>query len=340
MSFIIEQQVALKDRNTLALPATAAHFCTVRNVAEARQAISFANEHGLPITVLGGGSNIVLVGDVAGLVMAIAIKGVELLATTADTVSLRVGAGESWSDFVEYSLSQSWFGLENLALIPGTVGAAPIQNVGAYGVEICQLLDSVEAINRHSGELKIFSNSQCQFGYRHSVFKAQERDQWIITHVTLTLSTTPDICLDYPDLQQALTGVTKPTPAQVFEAVCQLRRHKLPDPDQIPNAGSFFKNPLLSENEAQVFLNTYPGCPSYRQADGRTKLAAAWLIDQAGWKGFRDGPVGVHERQALVIIHCGKGQGSDILNLAHRIADDVKARFGVDLELEPTVIGV
>jgi len=339
MAVEILPDVSLKPFNSLALPGVAAFFCRATSIDALRQGLEFARARSLPVTVLGGGSNIVVSGDVPGLVIALATAGIDVVSEDDDEVVVRVAAGENWHGLVAYSLEQGWCGLENLALIPGSVGAAPIQNIGAYGVELDRVLVLVEVMDVTSGDVRAMSKADCQLAYRDSIFKHSLKGQVIITAVTLKLSKAPQLNISYPELKQALSGIGRPTPRDVFAKVCALRQAKLPDPAVIHNAGSFFKNPVLAPNEAAVLMARHPDIPRYPQADGAIKFPAAWLIDRAGWKGRREDQVGVHHNQALVLVHFGGGCGDQLLDFAHRIADDVRAKFGVDLEMEPVVIG-
>ena len=285
------------------------------------------------------GSNTVVNGNVRGLVILLATRGIRHREEGGDMVTVEVAAGENWHDLVEYCLDRGWFGLENLALIPGSAGAAPIQNIGAYGVELAALLRSVAVVDIASGEHGEMPAAACRLGYRDSIFKHELRGRTVIRAITLGLSRTPRTNLGYPDLARALAHRQDPNPWDVFHAVCALRKSKLPDPQVIPNAGSFFKNPVLDARASARLVAQYPDIPRYPQADGAVKFPAAWFIDRAGWKGKRDGPVGVHERQALVLVHLGNGCGEDILALARTIAADIRSRFGVALEIEPVVVG-
>ncbi len=256
-----------------------------------------------------------------------------------DEATLVLGAGENWHDSVMYAATSGYRGIENLALIPGTAGAAPVQNIGAYGVELKDTLVSVTALDRHSGETVVLAGADCRFGYRDSLFK-QEPGHYVITEIRLRLSRSRPLALDYGDLKGYFgddLDVATLTPLEVANAVMAVRRRKLPDPQTLPNAGSFFKNPVVSDETWQRLQRDNPGIAGY-PAVGSVKLAAAWLIDQCGWKGYRDARVGVHSHQALVLVNHSGGSGADILALARRIREDVKKRFGVELEMEPGVV--
>jgi UDP-N-acetylmuramate dehydrogenase len=239
---------------------------------------------------------------------------------------------------VEHCLQQGWYGLENLSLIPGNMGAAPIQNIGAYGVELCDLFVSLEAIEVSSGELVVMDKQACQFGYRDSIFKQAGKGRYLITQVTLALSSEPQVNIQYPVLAEALRG-KDPSPEQVSAAVCRIRREKLPDPQNIPNAGSFFKNPVIEAELLHRLLGSNTSMPHFQQPDNRAKVPAAWLIDQCGFRGLRSGNVGVHQHQALVLVNFG-GTGAEILHLAQQIQDAVQERFSIALEIEPQIYGL
>ncbi|WP_338109419.1 UDP-N-acetylmuramate dehydrogenase [Pseudomaricurvus alkylphenolicus] len=331
----------LTTMNTLALPSQAAYFASVDSVAQLQETLKWwkSQRTSLPVMALGGGSNLVLAGDIQRLVIKVDIQGREEVQEDDQFVWLRIGAGENWHDLVRHCMDFHLWGLENLALIPGNVGAAPIQNIGAYGVELCELFAELTAVEISSGVSVTFDRDACHFGYRDSVFKQRLRDRYIITSVTLKLRKEADLCWHYPALQQYFAErETEPeTPLDIFAAVCEVRRSKLPNPAEIANAGSFFKNPVISDAQYQQLQQRYPDMVAYPQAGGKVKLAAGWLIDQAGWRGRQQGAVGVHERQALVLTHDGCGTGADLLALADDIKSDIYERYGVELEIEPRV---
>lgn len=340
----VEKNVPLILLNTLAIDASAEFFCQVDSIESLQEAIAYAKAHSLPVTVLGGGSNLVLPEKLPGLTIAMAIKGIDLVGEPGEARHISVGAGENWHQLVMHTLNKGWFGLENLALIPGLAGAAPIQNIGAYGVELKDRFLVLEAVNLHTGECESMTASDCEFGYRDSVFKGRLRDQFAIVGIQLCLSAVPDLQLSYPALSSAL-GVSRLdvslkegeiTPQQVAEAVCRVRRSKLPDPAVLPNAGSFFKNPIVGKEQAAVLSARYSGLVTYPQPDGSVKLAAGQLIEQCGWKGYREGKVGVHSDQALVLVNEG-GSATQLLALADRINQSVQDTYGVCLEIEPRI---
>jgi UDP-N-acetylmuramate dehydrogenase len=337
---IIEQiykSFDLKDFNSLAIPAKAEFFCSIDSVSQLQQALVYAKQQNLKITPISGGSNLVLAADVSGLVLHINLKGVSSSMMLDNTVDISVAAGENWHDFVTLCLNNGWHGLENLALIPGNMGAAPIQNIGAYGVELSHFLQSVDVVNVETGQPEVLTDEDCDFGYRTSVFKQSALDKYVITGVNLRLSTQPVTHVSYPALADLLQGV-EPTPKIVFDTVCQLRRSKLPDPKEIPNVGSFFKNPIVSKQQADRLMAIYPEIPTFSVEGGLTKLAAAWLIEHCGFKGSRHGKVGVHHKQALVLVNF-EGNGQDILLLAENIKTQVAKKFAVELEVEPRIYG-
>ncbi|WP_372999754.1 UDP-N-acetylmuramate dehydrogenase [Marinobacter sp.] len=335
----IRENVELEALNTLHVPARARFYVEVRSAGELAQSLGWAATEGLNVLILGGGSNLVFAGDFMGLVVRLAIRGRRWEHIDGHNATLVLGAGENWHEAVLYAARAGYRGIENLALIPGTAGAAPVQNIGAYGVELCDCLESVTALDRTTGELVVLENEQCRFAYRDSVFK-QTPDRYVITEIRLGLSRSRPLMLGYRDLQEYLgdTQESSLDPLDVAEAVMAIRRRKLPDPDKVPNAGSFFKNPVVDGATFESLKARFPDIVAYPQEQG-VKLAAAWLIDQCGWKGFRNERVGVHNRQALVLINHSCGSGSDILTLAERIRGSVTARFGVSLEMEPGIVG-
>nr|WP_272890134.1 UDP-N-acetylmuramate dehydrogenase [Stutzerimonas stutzeri] len=336
---IIEKDFSLKPFNTFAVEARARYFAQAHDDQEVREALAAAQRLGLPLRVLGGGSNLLFTSDVEALVVRLVSRGIRVLSEEGDHVVLEAEAGEPWHSFVLHSLELGLAGLENLSLIPGTVGAAPIQNVGAYGVEISDVFAGLTALDHTTGELCEFDAAACAFGYRDSLFK-QKAGRFIILRVRFALRRAPRLQLEYGPLRQRLlqAGVEHPTPRDVSDAVCAIRREKLPDPQVLGNAGSFFKNPLVPQSLADELRRCHPNLVAFPQANGQVKLAAGWLIEQAGWKGFREGDAGVHGLQALVLVNHGQASGKQILALARRIQTDINLRFGVVLEIEPNVI--
>ncbi|QJD58491.1 UDP-N-acetylmuramate dehydrogenase [Pseudomonas sp. gcc21] len=331
----------LRTHNTFGISEHAERLVFVENDRQLLQALSLADKHAWPVTLLGGGSNLVLAGPVRGLVLAIRSRGRRVVSRSGREVIIEAEAGENWHALVNWSLDLGLCGLENLSLIPGTAGAAPVQNIGAYGVELEDVFESVEVYDRCTGDIRRLHREHCRFAYRDSLFK-QEPGRYIILRLRLRLSSVPDPKLGYGPLANAwqATGLQRADARVVSELVCQIRQSKLPDPSQLANAGSFFKNPLVTAEQAEALQQCWPGLPSYMQPDGRYKLAAGWLIEQAGWKGSRDGDAGVHREQALVLVNYGRARGEDIMGLATRIQTDIRQRFGVSLEMEPIVLGL
>ena len=326
--------------NTLGLPSRADRLVLVNSEAQLQEVLVTARRAG-PVTVLGGGSNVVLLPRVPGTVLVMQTRGMQVQPVGADVGLVTAAAGERWHDLVRFVIGQGWGGLENLALIPGSVGAAPIQNIGAYGVELADRMVGLRALELATGVIRRFERADCGFGYRDSYFKQAGRDRYVIIDVTLRVYRTPPLVVDYPDLIGELTamGCARPAAVDVAEAVVRVRRRKLPDPRQIGNAGSFFKNPVISAAAARALAGREAGLSMHALEDDGVKLAAAQLIDRCGWKGVRRGSVGVWRRQALVLVNFGGASASELLGLSETIRRDVQARFGVELELEPRVLG-
>ncbi|MDT6960491.1 UDP-N-acetylmuramate dehydrogenase [Cupriavidus sp. SZY C1] len=327
----------LRRHNTFGFDARARLAAHIRTETDLVTALADPRAAGMPVVVLGGGSNVVLTGDLDACVLLMEISGYAV-ADQGDNWHVTAGAGENWHALVSRTVADGLPGLENLALIPGTAGAAPIQNIGAYGVELRERFASLRAYDRQAGEFVTLDLDACAFGYRDSLFKRAGRDRYIITAVTLRLPKAWQPVLNYGELARELEGLAAPTAAQVRDAVIAIRSRKLPDPARIGNAGSFFKNPVVPAAQRHALLADHPALVSYPQPDGSYKLAAGWLIDQCGFKGLDDGPVGVYGKQALVLVHHGGGTGAALLKLADRIADTVQARFGVRIEPEPVIL--
>ena len=321
--------------NTLAMPAKAQFFAELTDLSDLPELLDFIAQNGMPTLWLGGGSNLVLADKVPGCVVHIATKGIELLSESQESVLIKVAAGESWHGLVRQCLDNKWFGLENLALIPGSVGASPVQNIGAYGVEVADRIDRVEVFDTLSSTFRVMQKSECQFAYRDSLFK-RNPGRFIITSVLFELSKHFEAKCSYAALQDWLDvqGVKEPTAQAIFDAVVAVRQSKLPNPDLLPNAGSFFKNPVVSIDCFERLRQTYPGIPHYQDVSG-VKLAAGWLIDQSGWKGVYRDRVGVHKDQALVLVNHSGGTRIDIERLAGEIKQSVLDRFSVQIEQEP-----
>jgi UDP-N-acetylmuramate dehydrogenase len=340
----LEKNVALQALNSFGIVARAQQLVRIANAEDLRAVLVDPVLSGLPKFVLGGGSNIVLTGDVKPLVLKVEIMGRQVLLETDKHVIVQAGAGENWHEFVRWTVEQGLGGLENMALIPGTVGATPVQNVGAYGVETQDRMHSLDALHLDTGESFSLEPGQCGFGYRDSVFKHAGglglRGKALITHVRFALSKPWRADLSYLDLQrkQEAAGVQNPSLQQVFDWVCDIRRAKLPDPALVGNAGSFFKNPTVTPEQCQDIIAREPKIVHYPMPDGNVKLAAGWLIDACGWKGKSVGNASVYEKQALVLINRGGATGGEVVTLAKAIQTSVYERFGIMLEPEPVVV--
>ncbi|TRX74889.1 UDP-N-acetylmuramate dehydrogenase [Pseudomonas mangiferae] len=339
MSLQVREGVSLAPYNTFGIDVRARGFAEAQGEEDVRAALAEAAARRLPLLVLGGGSNLLLSRDVEALVLKMSSRGVRVLEDDGRRAILEAEAGEPWHPFVLDTLARGFAGLENLSLIPGTVGAAPVQNIGAYGVELKDVFAGLTALDRRNGELVTFDREACSFGYRDSLFK-QEPDRWVILRVRFALDRQAPPHLDYGPLRQRLaeSGIDTPSAVDVSRAVCAIRQEKLPDPAQLGNAGSFFKNPVVDADSANALRARYTDLVAYPLADGQVKLAAGWLIERAGWKGFREGDAGVHQQQALVLVNHGTASGAEILALARRIQGDILARFGVTLEMEPNLL--
>jgi UDP-N-acetylmuramate dehydrogenase len=339
-SLPIQHDISLRPFNTFGVDARARTYLAVDDVSLLAAVRSDAELAALPRLVLGGGSNILLTRDFPGLVLHMQFKGIEVVGEDEDARHVRAAAGENWHDFVQWTLAQGFGGLENLSLIPGSVGASPIQNIGAYGIEIKDRFHALTLFDFDTGETRVLDKPACAFAYRDSVFKHALRDRAVVLDVTFALPKRWQPNTKYADVANELTarGIAKPTPQQIADAVIAIRTRKLPNPAQIGNAGSFFKNPVVTPQQRDALLAQYPELVSYAQPDGSVKLAAGWLIDQCGWKGKSLGPAGVYENQALVLINRGGASGGDIAQLADAIRKDVEKRFGVTLESEPVYL--
>lgn len=335
----IKENFSLHPFNTFHIESIARYFTEINSIDAFGELIVSNEFKSNPLLILGGGSNLLFTGNYKGIAVHIINKGIEILSRNHDSVMVKASAGENWHDFVLFCVKNGFGGVENLSLIPGTVGSSPIQNIGAYGVEIKDTLFSLEAFDLETGELQIFSNKECRFGYRDSIFKQDLKGKFAIWSVTFELKINPVVQIGYGAIKQELElmGIQHPGIADVSKAVCAIRQNKLPDPKVLGNAGSFFKNPTVDQKLAEKLLETFPKLVSFPSGD-KVKLAAGWMIEQCGWKGFRDGDAGVHENQALVLVNYGNAAGSNILTLAHRIQNSVYERFGVKLDMEVNVI--
>lgn len=335
----IQENKSLKPYNTLGVAAKARYFLSVTTPGSLLAAIDEVRDD-LSYLVLGGGSNILFTRDFEGLVLKNDIKGLAVLEQADDDVRVRAGGGEDWHTFVQWCLQHGFYGLENLSLIPGTVGAAPVQNIGAYGVEVGDLIEAVEAIDMQSGAGCRFEAGACDFAYRNSIFKDRCRNRFFITAVTFHLNKKAQLVTSYADVRRALAGrqETVVTPQELSDTICDIRRHKLPDPEEIANAGSFFKNPIISRPRYQELAERFPELPAYPVDDQRVKIAAGWMIENCGWKGRRVGACGVYPHQALVLVNYGGASGRDILDLAEAVQASVEKRFDIRLNPEPLIL--
>jgi len=336
----IQENISLRQFNTMGIDARARRFSTFGTLESLQELTALSDEGNLAKLVLGGGSNILLTRDFDGLVMKNEMMGIHLVRETDTHYYVKAGAGENWNQFVQYAIGRNWAGLENLSLIPGNVGASPMQNIGAYGVEIKDVFEELEAFHLNNKKVVTFTNNDCGFGYRESVFKRRFRDQFVILNVTYRLNKTPRFNTSYGAIEQELErmGVKDLSIRAIADAVIHIRSSKLPDPAKIGNAGSFFKNPSIPAAQFEQLKQNFPGIVGYTNPDGSVKLAAGWLIEQCGWKGFRRGDAGCHEKQALVLVNYGNASGAQIYELSTEILDSVQERFGVELEREVNII--
>ncbi len=337
---MIEQDISLKPYNTFGLNSVARYFSKANSIESVREILQSSIAQQSRLLVLGGGSNLLLTQDYDGLVLKNDIPGKKIIEQTEKSVVVEVGGGENWHEFVLWTLENGLGGLENLSLIPGNVGASPMQNIGAYGVEIKDRFVELNAYHIPSGEVHTFSKDDCEFGYRESVFKRKLKGEYMICSVKYALSLDHEFNISYGAIEQELEAmnVSELSIQAVSNAVINIRRSKLPDPKEIGNSGSFFKNPVVPTSLANKLKDRHPNMPSYPAGENRTKLAAGWLIEQAGWKGYRKGDYGVHAKQALVLVNYGDATGQQIYNLSQEILDSVKEKFDVELEREVNII--
>jgi UDP-N-acetylmuramate dehydrogenase len=337
---MIQENISLKPYNTFGINATARYFATFRDLPQLQELLfsQFATT-GSPL-VLGGGSNVLLTKDFDGLVLKNEISGIEIVQEDEEHVYLKTGAGENWHRFVMHCVEHGYAGIENMALIPGSNGASPMQNIGAYGVEIKDVFHQLEAWHIHDQYLKTFSLPECAFGYRESVFKNKYKGQFVITSVTYRLNKKPKFNTSYGAIEQELEkmGVQELSVAAIAQAVINIRSSKLPDPKLVGNAGSFFKNPTIPNQQFEDIKRNHPSVVGFSVGTAHTKLAAGWLIEQCGWKGHRRGDAGCYPKQALVLVNYGNAKGEEIYNLSEEILQSVKTKFGVTLEREVNIL--
>lgn len=337
----LQKQVSLKPFNTFGIDAIAANYLEIHGIQDLERVYQDENLRKMPRLILGGGSNLLLVSErFEGIVLRMVNKGITVERDDGHMVYLRVAAGEKWHDFVMWTLENGYPGLENMSLIPGTVGAAPVQNIGAYGMELKDHFYSLRAFDFQTGQMVELDREDCAFSYRDSIFKHEMKDRLVITDLTFVLPKAWQPNISYGEVAKTLTekGITTPTAEQVSQTIIAIRQRKLPDPEVQGNAGSFFQNPTVTAEQMTVLKTKYPNMPSYPQPDGRFRIAAGWLIDQCGWKGRQMGQAGVCATQALVLVNCGGVKGREIAELANAIQTDVQIKFGLSLVPEPVFI--
>jgi UDP-N-acetylmuramate dehydrogenase len=338
----VQRAVSLRPFTTFGIAANADYFAEVTSETDLQTLLQLPDLAAMPKLMLGGGSNILLTRDVSGLVVKLSIGGIDVIREDDLHIYIRAGAGVNWHELVLYCVENNYAGMENLSLIPGTVGAAPMQNIGAYGVEVEQLVDHLDAIDSITGKPRRFAHADCRFGYRESIFKHELKGHYIITSVTFRLDKTPTFHTRYGAIQETLDemGISSDNLSirAISNAVVKIRRSKLPDPAEIGNAGSFFKNPEIPQAQFEALKAAHPTLPGYPTTPGQVKVPAGWLIEQAGWKGYRHGDAGVHAKQALVLVNYGRATGNEILALARQVQDSVNETFGIEIRPEVNVI--
>ena len=336
----IQKNVDLSPHNTLSISARASSYLSVISIEQLQNYCKEGGHDISSIFVLGGGSNVLFADDFDGLVLHINIRGKEVIKEDNEHVWLKIGAGENWHQLVLHCVEQGWGGIENLSLIPGTVGAAPIQNIGAYGVELEEVFESLSAIHLKNGELKTFNKEDCQFGYRDSIFKRELKGKYVVANVTLKLTKNHTVNTSYGAIQQKLDekGIDDPGIKDISDIVIEVRNSKLPNPDDLGNAGSFFKNPIVSRQKYEQLKKGHENIPGYELNEIEVKVPAGWLIEQAGWKGKVVGNAGTYKQQALVIVNHGGATGNEILDLAKEIQLSVDEEFGIELVPEVNII--
>ena len=337
---IVQKDVQLKPFNTFGIEATAKYFIEVSSIDQLQGILQSPDYQSTERLILGGGSNMLLTKNFDGLVIKIAIKGFEVVNENEDNIWIKAGAGLVWHDLVMQCVNQNYAGMENLSLIPGTVGAAPMQNIGAYGIEIKEVFEELQALEIATGEIKTFDKAMCNFGYRESIFKHEAKGKYIILNVTFKLNKRPTFHIEYGAIKDTLAemNISEMSIKSISDAVIHIRQSKLPNPAEIGNAGSFFKNPEILKSQFEDLKAQFPTIPSYPVSETTTKVPAGWLIEQAGWKGQRFGNVGVHAKQALVLVNYGGGKGLEIKELSQKIQASVKEKFGIQLSAEVNFI--
>lgn len=337
---IIRQNISLKNYNTFGIDVSAKLFGEFTNIEELQNIVTDKNYQQEKLLIIGGGSNILFTKNLNGLALHNQVKGIEVIEEDDNSVVIAGGSGIVWHDFVLHAINLNFGGIENMSLIPGSLGASPMQNIGAYGVEVKDRFEWLDAYHIKSGEMHRFDNAACEFGYRESIFKRKNKEQYIITKVAFRLTKKHQLNTSYGAIEQEIESlnITNPTIKDVSNAVIKIRSSKLPDPKKIGNSGSFFKNPIIDNSSFELIKARFPKIVSYPAENGKIKLAAGWLIDQAGWKGKTIGNYGVHKNQALVLVNYGGSSGSDIYNLSEEIIHSIKETYGVDLEREVNIL--
>lgn len=338
---VIEQNFSLRKYNTFALDVGAKYYVEINNEQDVLDFLNSGNFTSEKRFILGGGSNVLFLDDFDGVVINYTNRDIQIVSENREQVIIGVDAGRTWHKLVEFTLENGFYGLENLALVPGRVGGAVVQNIGAYGVELGEFVESVSGVNLRTGEFETFANADCEFAYRRSIFKIKLKNVFLITRLNLKLSKVPRVNVSYKDLQNILNKnkFVEPNPKYVFETVCSLRKSKLPDVEFLPNCGSFFKNPIVDEATYRLLKEKYPDLVSFPTVTGQFKISAGWLIEKAGWKGRRIGNVGIYDRHALIIVNYGVKKGYEIYEFANTVRADVSEKFGILLENEVEIVG-
>ncbi len=340
IELLVQQNISLKPHNTFGVEANAGYFATVNSLNDLDEIFMTGRFRAQRKMILGGGSNILFTRGFTGVVAKNEIRGIEIAEENEEELIVSVGAGENWHQFVLWCVEKGYGGVENLSFIPGTVGAAPMQNIGAYGVELKEVFHSLKAYDVKSGKQHAFYKEDCKFGYRFSIFKGELRNQFVITKVDFKLQKNPSFNLSYGTIQLMLDDmkVARPTLKSVSQAIINIRQSKLPDPFEVGNAGSFFKNPVIEKLHYEALEAEFPDIKSYPIDEESIKISAGWLIEKGGWKGYKDGELGVHNKQALVLVNLGNARGKDIFKLSKQIQKSIQQKFGIDLEREVNVI--
>ena len=334
----IQQNISLKPYNTFGIDANALYLCDCQTEKDLTEILNDPAYKQVNKLVLGGGSNVLFTKDFNGLIILNSIKGKEIIDENDNTIILRVGAGEDWDELVEYTVKNDWAGLENLSYIPGSVGASPIQNIGAYGEEVKNTINEVETIDLQTLKKINYKNEDCQFGYRNSIFKHELKGKAIITHVTFKLNKQHIFNLNYGALNETVSQKGEITLENIRDSIIEIRKSKLPEPEELGSAGSFFKNPIIEADQYKQLQQNFPNIPAYQLSENEFKVPAGWLIDQLGWKGYCEGDAGVHKKQALVLVNYGNATGNQIYSLSQKIIQSVKEAYGIELEYEVNVI--